>query len=128
MKSAQMGAATVPPERPRSWLSSKPIQITKTRLLVNPENQPSREVPVFPAAGNVKPLARTAAPVPLFKTSFIKLSTRYATRGSRTIFVDGEYFSRVLPPALVTFFRNTGSARVPTVAKAVYAPATSTGV
>ena len=64
MKSAQIGATATPPVRPKSWLSSKPTQITQTRSVVNPENQPSREVPVFPAAGKVKPFCRTAAPVP----------------------------------------------------------------
>src|SRR5713226_5791576 len=102
MKSAQIGAAVDPPARPRSRLSSKPIQITQTRLLVNPANQPSREVPVFPAAGKVNPLARTCAPVPLFKTSFRMLSTRYVTRGSRASFVVGPYFSSEFPPALTT--------------------------
>jgi len=36
-------------------LSSKPIQMTQTRFEVNPANQPSREVPVLPAAGSVNP-------------------------------------------------------------------------
>src|SRR2546429_1514371 len=69
MKSAQIGASAAPPVIPRSRLSSKPIQITHSRLEVKPANQPSREVPVFPAAGRVNPCARTAAPVPRFSTS-----------------------------------------------------------
>src|SRR5207244_9125867 len=68
MKSAQIGASAAPPVIPRSRLSSKPIQITHSRLEVKPANQPSREVPVFPAAGRVNPCARTAAPVPRFST------------------------------------------------------------
>src|SRR4029077_6598902 len=76
MNSAQIGAAVAPPASPRSRLSSNPIQITVTRFEVYPANQPSRDVPVFPAAGNENPRARTVAPVPLFKTSINKLVTR----------------------------------------------------
>ena len=43
---------------------------SQTRLLVKPANQPSRDVPVFPAAGSVKPRARTPAAVPLFMHVF----------------------------------------------------------
>ena len=93
MKSAQIGASAMPPVRPRSRLSSKPTQMTQTRLLVKPANQPSREVPVFPAAGSVKPRARTPAAVPWFMTSFIRLVTRKVTRGSRTFLVCGVAFS-----------------------------------
>src|ERR1700722_16625962 len=50
MNSAQTGAAEALPERPRSRLSSNPIQTTQSRFEVKPANQPSREVPVFPAA------------------------------------------------------------------------------
>src|ERR1700684_2586137 len=56
MQSPQIGAAAMVPESPRSRLSSNPTQITHTRFDVNPANQPSREVPVFPAAGGVKPM------------------------------------------------------------------------
>ena len=76
IKSAQIGATATPPVRPKSWLSSKPTQITQTRSVVKPENQPSRDVPVFPAAGRVNPFCRTAAPVPLLSTSCSTLSTR----------------------------------------------------
>src|ERR1700733_16102363 len=64
MKSPQIGAAAMVPESPRSRLSSKPTQITHTRFDVNPANKPSHDVHVFPAAGGVKPIARTDAPVP----------------------------------------------------------------
>src|ERR1700722_10693926 len=64
MNSPQMGAAASPPAIPRSRLSSKPTQTMQSRLDVYPANQPSREVPVFPAAGALNPLARTVAPVP----------------------------------------------------------------
>src|SRR5258708_36539136 len=84
MHSAQTGAAVAPAVSPISRLSSNPIQITVTRFEVNPANQPSREAPVFPAAGNVNPRALTLAPVPLFKTSFIQLRPRHAPRGSST--------------------------------------------
>ena len=128
MKSAQIGAAKTPPVSPTSRLSSKPIQITHRRLEVNPANHPSRDVPVFPAAGRVKPRARTPAAVPRFMTSFSKLSTRNATRGSRAWCVCGENFSSGVPSALTTVRINWGSARVPIVANVVYPAATSTGV
>src|SRR5258705_6314797 len=82
MKSAQIGAATAPPGSPRSRLSSKPIQITQRRLEVNPENQPSREVPVFPAAGWADPPARAPPPAALVWEDFYKLSTSKAGRGA----------------------------------------------
>src|SRR5207253_9311236 len=51
------------PSRLRSRLSSKPIHTTHRSSLVNPANQPSRDVPVLPAAGRVNPFDRTPAPV-----------------------------------------------------------------
>ena len=57
MKSAQIGSAECAPSRFSSRLSSNPTQTTQSRLLVNPANQPSCEVPVFPAAGRLKPRA-----------------------------------------------------------------------
>src|ERR1700752_2432340 len=105
MKSAQIGAAVWLPERPRSRLSSNPIQITQRRFDVNPANQPSGEVPVFPAAGAVNPSERTEAPVPRLSTSSIKLVVRYATRGSRTGRVFGESDSSTLPSEPTTLRR-----------------------
>ena len=51
---------------------------------MKPANQPSRDVPVLPAATGVKPIERTVTPVPLLITSSIRLVVRYATRGSST--------------------------------------------
>ena len=119
MKSAQMGAAVTPPARPKSRLSSNPIQITQTRLEVKPANQPSREVPVLPAAGSEKPRARTPAAVPRLSTSLSKLVTRKVTRGSSTALVCGVFCSSVAPLAPITEVMNKGSARVPPSAKAV---------
>ena len=48
--------------------SSYPTQATASRLEVKPANQPSCEVPVLPAAGNVNPRDRAPAPVPLLMT------------------------------------------------------------
>src|SRR4030095_9190831 len=118
MNSAQIGAAVCPPANPRSRLSSKPIQITVTRFDVKPENQPSREVPVFPAAGKLNPRARTVAPVPLFNTSFNRLVTKYATRGSSTLCVSGVVFSSIVPLELTTSCRNCGSPPPPLSAPA----------
>src|ERR1051326_6993617 len=109
MNSAQIGATATPPVNPKSRLSSKPTKITVTRLEVLPANQPSREVPVFPAAGNANPLARTVAPVPLFKTSFNRLVTKNATRGSSTAWVSGVVFSKAVPLALTTSRTNRGA-------------------
>src|SRR5260370_16579738 len=97
MKSAQIGAATAPPVIPRSRLSSNPIQITQSRLEVKPANQPSREVPVFPAAGKVKPRARTPAPVPWLSTSFSTLVYRYTTRQQCTTCLCGLIFPHTPP-------------------------------
>src|SRR5438067_2109391 len=82
-------------------------------------NRQSREVAAFPAAGSVNTPALTDAQVPLFKTSFIKLVTRYATRGSSTAWVAGVTFSSTVPLALTTPRKICGSARTPPCPNAV---------
>src|SRR5271156_3382590 len=119
MNSAQTGAADALPERPRSRLSSNPTQTTQSRFEVNPANQPSREVPVLPAAVGVKPKERTVTPVPRLMTSSMMLVVRKATRGSSTARVRGAAVSSTVPSAARTLRRKSGSARKPLVAKGV---------
>src|SRR5580658_1927786 len=119
MNSAQMGAADALPERPRSRLSSKPTHTTQSRFEVNPANQPSREVPVLPAASAVKPMERTLTPVPRLMTSSMMLVVRKATRGSSTARVRGAAVSSTVPSAASTLRRKSGSARKPLVANGV---------
>ena len=59
INSVQMGSADLAPSRLSSRLSSKPTQTTQRRSEVKPAHQPSREVPVLPAAGRRKPRERT---------------------------------------------------------------------
>src|SRR5690349_5717785 len=82
MNSVQIGSADLAPSRGSSVLSSKPTHTMARRFEVNPANQPSWEVPVFPAAGALKPRDRTPAAVPLRITSCMRLTIRYATLGS----------------------------------------------
>src|ERR1700691_200482 len=82
INSVQIGRALRAPSNLESRLSSKPTPTHPMSLEVNPANQPSRDVPVFPAAGRLNPRLRTSAPVPELSTSSIIFSTRYATRGS----------------------------------------------
>src|SRR5580704_13395106 len=119
MNSAQTGAADALPDNSRSRLSSNPIQTTHSRFEVNPTKQPSREVPVFPAAGAENPIERTVTPVPRLITSSMRLVTRYATRESSTPRVRGPADSSTLPSAASTLRRNSGSERKPLVANAV---------
>src|ERR1051325_3025227 len=77
IKSAQMGSAESAPVKPNCELSSKPTQTTQTMFGVKPANQPSREVPVFPATPTLpgtffKPHELNFAAVPRLTTSFIK--------------------------------------------------------
>src|ERR1700683_366175 len=111
MNSGQMGAADALPERPRSRLSSNPTQTTQSKFEVNPANQPSRDVPVLPAASAVKPMERTVTPVPRLITSSIKLVTRKASGETRTPRVRGPADSSTLPSAASTLRRNSGSER-----------------
>ena len=68
MKSAQIGAAVLPPVSPRPsfFMSSKPTQTAQSRSGVKPTNQASRwplDVPVLPAAGRRRrPAAARAVP------------------------------------------------------------------
>src|SRR5262245_49406685 len=55
MNSVQIGRAERAPSRLRSRLSSYPTQAMTRKSFVYPANQPSRDVPVLPAAGNVNP-------------------------------------------------------------------------
>ena len=69
MKSAQMGAAVLPPASPRPsfFMSSKPTQTAASRSGVKPTNQASRwpfDVPVLPAAGRRSLPAIAACAVP----------------------------------------------------------------
>src|SRR5437870_8983894 len=75
MNSVQIGRADLAPSSFSSLLSSKPTQTTHKSWEVNPANQPSREVPVLPAAGALKPRPRTPAAVPLLITSCIRFTT-----------------------------------------------------
>src|SRR2546422_6122789 len=65
MNSVQIGSADLAPSSLRSRPSSKPTQTTHSKFEVKPANQPSRDVPVLPAAGREKPRARAPAAVPL---------------------------------------------------------------
>ena len=85
MKSAQTGAVRSAARYSEIAIVVKPDPNYVSKFEVYPANQPSREVPVFPAAGSVKPRARTPAPVPLFRTSLRRLVTRKATRGSSNL-------------------------------------------
>src|SRR5579863_4434630 len=76
INSVQMGAAEDPPANPKSRLSSNPTHTTHNKFEVYPANHPSFDVPVFPAAGVVNPIARTEAPVPRLITSSITLVTK----------------------------------------------------
>src|SRR5207247_9980670 len=76
MNSVQMGNADRAPSRLRSRLSSYPTQAMARRSFVYPANHPSREVPVLPAAGNVKPRPRTPMPVPELITPCIRYVMR----------------------------------------------------
>ena len=74
--SIQIGSAALEPSKSRSLLSSIPIHTTQSSSEVKPANQPSRDVPVLPAAGTLKPAAaRAPAAVPLRITSCIMLVT-----------------------------------------------------
>ena len=69
MKSAQIGAAVLPPVSPRPsfFMSSKPTHTAASRSGVKPTNQASRwsfEVPVLPAAGRRSLPAIAACAVP----------------------------------------------------------------
>src|ERR1700677_1898315 len=119
MNSAQIGAAEALPERPRSRLSSNPTHTTQSRFDVKPANQPSRDVPVFPAAIGVNPIERTVTPVPRLITSFMMLVVRYATRGSSTTRLRGAVVSSSVPSAAITLRKYSGSARLPLLANAV---------
>src|SRR6266446_3923582 len=57
MTSVQIGSADLAPSSLRSRPSSKPTQTTHSKFEVKPANQPSRDVPVLPAAGRSKPRA-----------------------------------------------------------------------
>src|SRR5258708_6266773 len=70
MNSAQIGNADLAPSKLSSRLSSNPTHTTHRSSVVKPANQPSRDVPVLPAAGRANPRDRTATPVPLRSTSF----------------------------------------------------------
>src|ERR1019366_5773626 len=97
MNSVQIGAADEPPADPKSRLSSNPTHTTHNKFEVYPANQPSFDVPVFPAAGALNPMARTDTPVPRLITSSITFVTRYATRGSSTFRVCGASCSCIVP-------------------------------
>src|SRR5262249_13870298 len=114
-----MGAAEEDPESPSSRLSSKPTQTTQSKLLVKPANQPSCDVPVLPAAGAVKPRARTPAPCRRLPTSETPLATGWPTRGSSAGRVGGWELSNPFPLALTPLPMNIGSARVPALEKTV---------
>src|SRR5215472_1795818 len=58
IKLVQIGNADFAPSSPSSELSSNPTQTTHNRFGVYPANQPSRDVPVLPAAVAVNPIAR----------------------------------------------------------------------
>ena len=76
MKSVQIGSADREPSMRRSRLSSKPTHTTHRSRLVNPANHPSREVPVFPAAGRLEAARPGPGGRPAAQTSCIMLSTR----------------------------------------------------
>src|SRR2546430_15040487 len=86
MKSDQIGRAEAAPVKPNCDPSSNPTQTTQTRFGVKPANQPSRDVPVLPPTLNLKPRARSGAPVPRLTTSFINEVMTKAISGRSTSF------------------------------------------
>ncbi len=91
----------------------------QSRLLVYPANQPSCDVPVFPAPGAVNPLSRTTSAVPLFITPSSMLVMTAAIRGSSTCAFSVPKFMTMSPLALRTEFTNSGESRMPPLAKLV---------
>src|SRR5213593_966123 len=119
MKSAQIGSADAAPVKPNCEPSSKPTQTTQTRFGVYPANQPSREVPVFPATLNLNPRARIGAAVPRFTTSFMNEVITYATSGRRTSFFCAVGCATVVPFPVVTRSIAIGVVLTPSAANAV---------
>src|SRR6185369_170874 len=103
--------------------SSKPTHTAQTRFGVYPANQPSRDVPVFPAKTDFKPRARTFAAVPRFTTSFMNDVITYATSGRSTSLFCAVGAAIVTPSPVVMRLIAMGVVRLPKLAKAVYAEA-----
>jgi hypothetical protein len=94
---------------------------------MNQTSVPSFVVPVFPAAGMWKPEAHTLAALPRRTTSFIMSTISHAS--SRVIVSKRAGFDSqmVSPLAFSTLSTAVGTARTPSVAKALYAATISIG-
>ncbi len=119
MNEAQIGSADFAPSRPSSELSSKPTHTTQTMFGVYPANQPSRDVPVFPAAVPVNPIARAREAVPLLSTSCMMLVISQLTSGLRACRVCDFASVSPTPSEFVTRLIGRDSESSPPFAKAV---------